>query len=111
MAKRSWVQIDGKLVPKHEVVRDMRGRSDLSFPMIMTDIQPYKSIITGEEIGSRSRHREHLAEHGCEEIGSEKPAWMAEQDYVESHGGTYTHPGPDLSESEGVSFAWEDPVL
>lgn len=39
--------------------------------LVMPDIEPYKSMITGETIQSRSRHREHLREHGCIEIGNE----------------------------------------
>ena len=35
------------------------------------DIQPYKSMITGEMITSRSQHRAHLKQHGCEEVGNE----------------------------------------
>lgn len=38
---------------------------------IMPDIKPYKSMITGEEITSRSKHREHLKQHGCVEVGNE----------------------------------------
>jgi hypothetical protein len=38
---------------------------------IMKDIAPYKSMITGEEITSRSRHREHLKAHGCIEVGDQ----------------------------------------
>lgn len=40
--------------------------------MIMRDIDPYKSMITGEMISSRSRHREHLRDHNCIEVGNEK---------------------------------------
>ena len=40
---------------------------------IMPDIKEYKSMITGETITSRSRHREHLKQHGCIEIGNEVP--------------------------------------
>ena len=42
-------------------------------PHVMADIQPYKSMITGEMIGSRSRHREHLKDHNMIELGNEKP--------------------------------------
>ena len=38
---------------------------------IMPDIQPYRSMIDGSEIGSRSRHREHLRAHGCVEVGDQ----------------------------------------
>jgi hypothetical protein len=38
---------------------------------VMPDIAPYKSMVTGEEISSRSKHREHLRRHGVIEIGNE----------------------------------------
>ena len=38
---------------------------------VMPDIKPYKSMITGETITSRSKHREHLKRHGCIEVGNE----------------------------------------
>lgn len=41
-------------------------------PMIMKDISPYKSMITGETIMGRRQHREHLRQHGCIEVGNEK---------------------------------------
>ncbi len=39
--------------------------------LVIPDIKPYKSMITGEEITSRSRHREHLKAHGCIEVGDQ----------------------------------------
>ena len=39
---------------------------------IIPDINPYKSVITGETILGRRQHREHLKQHGCEEVGNEK---------------------------------------
>lgn len=39
---------------------------------ILLDIQPYKSMIDGSMITSRSKHREHLKQHGCIEVGNEK---------------------------------------
>lgn len=39
---------------------------------IVPDIQPYKSMITGEIIHSRAKHRNHLRDHNCTEIGNEK---------------------------------------
>lgn len=39
--------------------------------MVTNDIQPYLSMVTGEEITSRSRHREHLRDHNCIEVGNE----------------------------------------
>jgi hypothetical protein len=40
-------------------------------PIIIDDITPYRSMITGEMITSRSQHREHLRLHGCVEIGDQ----------------------------------------
>lgn len=42
-------------------------------PHITADIQPYKSMITGERIRGRSHHVEHLRQHGCIEVGNETP--------------------------------------
>jgi hypothetical protein len=39
---------------------------------IIPDIQPYKNMIDGRMITSRSEHRELLKRHGCIEIGNEK---------------------------------------
>ena len=43
-------------------------------PMIMRDIDPYQSIVTGETISSRSTHRDHLRSHGLVEVGNESVA-------------------------------------
>lgn len=40
-------------------------------PMVANDIQPYKSMIDGTMIMSRSQHRTHLKDHGCIEVGNE----------------------------------------
>lgn len=40
---------------------------------VIRDIEPYQSAITGEVIGGRRQHREHLREHDCIEVGNEKP--------------------------------------
>ena len=63
--KRTYVQIEGKLYEKGTEPRKEAG------PLIMPDIQPYQSMITGEVITSRSRHREHLRGHGAFELGNE----------------------------------------
>lgn len=41
-------------------------------PMVAGDIQPYRSMIDGRIINSRSEHRAHLRDHGCVEVGNEK---------------------------------------
>ena len=65
--KRRFVQINGEL---HEVALDWHPdpRADHH---VMPDISPYRSMIDGSEIGSRSTHRTHLRDHGCIEVGNE----------------------------------------
>lgn len=56
----------------------MTLRQDANAPMVIGDLQPYKSMIDGSMITSRSQHREHLKQHNCIEVGNEtkhlKPA-------------------------------------
>jgi putative FmdB family regulatory protein len=44
----------------------------ISAPYVIADIQPYRSMVTGEVIHSRSQHRAHLKQHGKIEVGNEK---------------------------------------
>jgi hypothetical protein len=57
----------GELIPREEYY----GSSEVNAPMIQADIAGYKSMVTGEWIGSRSTHRQHLKEHRLVEIGNE----------------------------------------
>ena len=41
-------------------------------PMVQSDIQGYVSQIDGSWIDSKSKHRSHLKQHGCIEVGNEK---------------------------------------
>lgn len=84
--RKSYVQINGQLYEKGEdnsvVISGEKwyciagrwtplgalGES----AMVMPDIQPYTSMIDGSQITSRSRHREHLRDHGCIEVGNER---------------------------------------
>lgn len=43
----------------------------ITAPYVAADIQPYKSMITGEMITSRSQHRNHLKQHKMIEVGNE----------------------------------------
>ena len=38
---------------------------------IMPDIKPYRSMIDGSLITSRSKHREHLKANNCYEVGND----------------------------------------
>jgi hypothetical protein len=72
-AKRGSYVFDqktNKLVPKDEFYSAV----DVNAPMVMADIQGYQSQVTGEWIGSRSLHRQHLKEHRLVEVGNELKA-------------------------------------
>lgn len=86
--RTSYVQIDGILCEKNadgsatrEGVRYVNvgghwtaeGSPVARSFYVMSDIEPYKSVIDGSVISSRSRHREHLRAHGCIEVGNERP--------------------------------------
>ena len=66
--RHRYVQMaDGSLV---EVGSDWTSEPAHDYH-IMPDIKPYRSMIDGREINSRSRHREHLRDHGCIEVGND----------------------------------------
>lgn len=67
--RKTYVQdpVTFELVPKEDYHRSM----DVNAPMVMGDIQPYQSMVTGEMITSRSHHRDHLRQHNVVEIGNE----------------------------------------
>lgn len=56
-----------KLIPADEYVAE----SDATSFQVMPDIKPYRSMIDGSVISSRSQHRAHLKQHGCVEVGND----------------------------------------
>lgn len=69
MARTRYIQdpVTHKLIPAEEYY----SSPTVEAPRVLGDIQPYKSMITGEMITSRSKHREHLRQHGMIEVGNE----------------------------------------
>lgn len=65
----TYVQIDGVLYEKGTEPAPVGH-------MVMPEIKPYKSMITGEMITSRAQHRAHLKRHGCVEVGNETAAQL-----------------------------------
>jgi hypothetical protein len=65
--KRTYVYIDGDFVERR---KDAKGR----YHYVQGDITPYKSMIDGSMITSRSQHRRHLKANGCEEVGNDDPS-------------------------------------
>jgi hypothetical protein len=73
MPRVTYVQLpDGSLVEKTGDYAGIIPGDTPTGPAILPDIKPYRSMITGETITSRSRHREHLREHNCIEVGNER---------------------------------------
>ena len=62
--KRSYIWQGDRLVEKIPVRKSREH-------FIQDDIKPYKSMIDGSMITSRSQHRRHLKRHGCIEVGNE----------------------------------------
>jgi hypothetical protein len=69
MTRRSYIQINGVLYDKAEFA--YAGDCEPVAPEVMPDIEPYQSMIDGSMITSRSRHREHLKDHGMQEVGND----------------------------------------
>jgi hypothetical protein len=63
-----WDDKQRKFVPADEYYAN---RAEADAPFIQPDIQPYQSMATGEMIGGRRQHREHLKANGLIEVGNE----------------------------------------
>lgn len=68
MTRKSYIQDP---ITLELVERDQYVRRAPAGPFVFGDIQPYISQQTGEEISSRSTHRDHLRQHRLVEIGNE----------------------------------------
>lgn len=64
-----WIQHPetGELIPADQYVRPS---SNAHF--VMNDIAPYKSVLDGQWVSSRSQHREQMRRHGVVEVGNER---------------------------------------
>ena len=51
---------------------------------VIDDIQPYRSMIDGSVINSRSQHRRHLRDHGCIEVGNDSTIGKPQRKPLES---------------------------
>ena len=76
--RRTWVYIDG--VAHEKLDSGVQARTQ-----IVPDFdQPYKSMITGEMITSRAKHREHLRRHGYTEIGNDRSITARPKNFPEA---------------------------
>lgn len=62
--RKVFVYRDGEMIEKGT-------EADKPGLTILHDIKPYRSMITGEMITSRSTHRRHLRQHGMVEVGND----------------------------------------
>ena len=77
MSRYKAIYYQGRLLAEYldGVLVNGDGDGDLSNkmsgPQVVRDINPYKSMVTGEMITSRSKHRDHLKRHNCIEVGND----------------------------------------
>lgn len=79
---RRFVQRDGVL---YEVGKDYVPETR-SGHYVQGDIQPYRSMVDGSLITSRSHHREHLRQHGCVEVGNDSSLQRTERPALKPSG-------------------------
>jgi hypothetical protein len=65
-----WDSARGEMVDKNEYYANQPETS--GGVIILDDIAPYKSMITGEMISSRSKHNAHLRQHNMVETANEQ---------------------------------------
>jgi hypothetical protein len=65
--RKIYVMREGKLVEKHLAM----PLNESAGPFVQGDLSPYRSMVTGEMVSSRSRHREILRQHQLIEVGNE----------------------------------------
>jgi hypothetical protein len=70
--RRRFVLRGGRLVELDLETPPVPSRA----PYVRGDIAPYRSMRTGETIGGRAQHREHLARYDLIEIGNERRAFF-----------------------------------
>ncbi len=56
---------DGSLIDKETGQKLVIERREICAPMIITDIEPYRSPVSGEYVGGRAAKREDLKKHDC----------------------------------------------
>jgi hypothetical protein len=115
MRKRFWRHgpDDFRPYPPESAVPPRFGQA----PQVIKPFTPYQSVVdrdenrVGDWIMTREAHRESLRRNNCIEMGTEKPDWMKEGDYIRSHGGTWEDVPDGRKESSDdphVSFEWQN---
>lgn len=72
--RSKWLYDKGEVVYEEiggKVTFDKRDHSQDAGYFVQNDCQPFKSMVDGRIINSKSVYREHLREHGCIEVGND----------------------------------------
>jgi len=75
MSKKSFIQIDGKLIPKEDYYGH-NLRQTPNGPMVMADIEPFVSPVDGKVINSRSQLRVHNKQHDVTSYADFSPEYI-----------------------------------
>lgn len=60
--RKRWIYINGEAIPADDYAPEARV-------YVRGDTAPYQSMVTGEMIEGRVKHREHLKTHNVHEVG------------------------------------------
>jgi len=66
---------DGSLIDKATGERLVTKRTKICAPMIISDIEPYRSPVSGEYVGGRASKREDLKKHDCVDANELGPSF------------------------------------
>jgi hypothetical protein len=66
---------DGSLIDKETGNKLIIERGTICAPMIISDIQPYRSPVSGEYVGGRAAKREDLKKHDCVDANELRPSF------------------------------------
>ena len=73
MTRKSWIQVDGKLIPKEDFTgNNVRGPS----MHVMPDLKPFVSPIDGSVISSRPHLKAHNKKHGVTNQSDYSPQFL-----------------------------------
>lgn len=69
------VSEDGSLIDKQTGRKLVIEKREICAPMIVSDIEPYRSPVSGEYVGGRSAKREDLKKHDCIDANELRPSF------------------------------------
>lgn len=70
--RKGYVGADGKRVCGEWITFQPIAMAARRGPIVIGDVDPYRSMVTGETIGGRRQHRDHLRAHEMVEVGNDR---------------------------------------